>query len=94
MSESGKNKENATQKKNKPDVCFRCGMNGHWSRTCRTPRHLVDLFQESQKNKVMEEETNFVTHQLNIIDDPPMTHNEEKVVDITEPFESIFWDIV
>ena len=27
------------------NTCYRCGMTGHWSRTCRTAKHLVDLFQ-------------------------------------------------
>ena len=26
-------------------------MKGHWSHTCRTPKHLADLYQESVKNK-------------------------------------------
>ena len=30
--------------------CYRCGAKGHWSRKCRTPKHLVDLYQQS-KNK-------------------------------------------
>ncbi|XP_074314378.1 uncharacterized protein LOC141649591 [Silene latifolia] len=30
--------------------CHRCGSTGHWARTCRTPKHLVDLNQQSQKN--------------------------------------------
>ena len=42
----------------------------------------------------MEVEINFVNHQLDIVDDPPMTNNEENVVDITGPSESIFWDNV
>ena len=33
------------------NLCYRCGMKGHWSRTCRTPKHLVDLYQESLKKK-------------------------------------------
>ncbi|XP_073152059.1 uncharacterized protein [Henckelia pumila] len=33
------------------DKCFKCGMEGHWSRTCRTPKHLVDLYQNSIKGK-------------------------------------------
>ena len=37
----------------KPDesVCHRCGMSNHWAKTCRTPKHLVDLYQESLKGK-------------------------------------------
>jgi hypothetical protein len=31
--------------------CYRCGMINHWSRTCRTPKHLVELYQASIKKK-------------------------------------------
>lgn len=31
--------------------CHRCGMGNHWAKTCRTPKHLVDLYQESMKGK-------------------------------------------
>ena len=34
-------KHDAVQKKNSDNKCYRCGGKGHWSRTCRTPRHLV-----------------------------------------------------
>ncbi|XP_059629878.1 uncharacterized protein LOC132272807 [Cornus florida] len=30
---------------------YRCGMKGHWSRTCRTPKHLVDLYRASMNDK-------------------------------------------
>ncbi|XP_074290151.1 uncharacterized protein LOC141616894 [Silene latifolia] len=32
------------------NLCHRCGSIGHWARTCRTPKHLVDLYQQSQEN--------------------------------------------
>ena len=32
-------------------VCHRCGMGNHWTKNCRTSRHLVDLYQESLKGK-------------------------------------------
>lgn len=38
--------------KSKPpteSVCYHCGSTDHWSRICRTPRHLVDLYQASLK---------------------------------------------
>ncbi|XP_070010960.1 uncharacterized protein [Nicotiana sylvestris] len=31
--------------------CYRCGGKGHWANICRTPRHLVEFYQASQKNK-------------------------------------------
>ena len=34
-------------------------MKGHWSRTCRAPKHLVDLYQTSIKTKGKEIEMNF-----------------------------------
>ncbi|XP_031101989.1 uncharacterized protein LOC116005895 [Ipomoea triloba] len=37
--------------KNAESICYRCGMNGHWKRTCRTAKHLVDLYQASLKDK-------------------------------------------
>uniref|UniRef100_A0A5B7BZ55 CCHC-type domain-containing protein n=1 Tax=Davidia involucrata TaxID=16924 RepID=A0A5B7BZ55_DAVIN len=33
------------------DICYRCGVKGHWLRTCRTPKHLVELYQASIKTK-------------------------------------------
>ena len=32
-----------TPSKSHENTCHRCGMKGHWSRTCRTTKHLVDL---------------------------------------------------
>ena len=36
---------------NRRQVCNRCGCDGHWSRTCRTPKHLVKAYQRMQKDK-------------------------------------------
>ncbi|KAM2449651.1 hypothetical protein PS1_019735 [Malus domestica] len=44
--------------KNSEGVCHSCGGNGHWARTCRIPKHLVDLYQASLKEKGVE--TNFL----------------------------------
>ncbi|XP_068339069.1 uncharacterized protein [Pyrus communis] len=46
--------------RNSEGVLHRCGRNGHWARTCRTPKHLVDLYQTSLKDKGVE--TNFLDH--------------------------------
>jgi hypothetical protein len=44
-------------------------MKGHWSRTCRTPKHLVDLYQASIKEKEKWIEMNFANHS-NPVDSP------------------------
>ncbi|XP_070015945.1 uncharacterized protein [Nicotiana sylvestris] len=31
--------------------CYRCGGKGHWTKICRIPKHLVELYQASLKNK-------------------------------------------
>ncbi|KAK9700204.1 hypothetical protein RND81_08G223400 [Saponaria officinalis] len=46
--------ENVTNK------CYRCGAKGHWSRVCRTPKHLVDLYLQSVKLTKKNVETNMV----------------------------------
>jgi hypothetical protein len=40
------------------DKCHMCGMHGHWPLTCRTPKHLIDLYQTSLKQNAIE--TNFI----------------------------------
>ncbi|XP_075475643.1 uncharacterized protein LOC142508329 [Primulina tabacum] len=65
------NNEEAKEKSSKvyEEKCYRYGMEGHWSRTCRTAKHLLDLYQKSiKKNGKME--INFVDN-----DDPiDITH--------------------
>ena len=60
-------------------VCFRCGSKGHWSRVCRTPSHLCQLYKASLKGK--EKETNFNEHHTPIDD---TTHLD--VSDFTDDF--------
>lgn len=45
------------------DTCHRCGMTGHWGRTCRTAKHLVDLYQASIKGKGKTVEANYVNEE-------------------------------
>ena len=63
--------------------CYRCRMKGHWLRTYRTAKHLVDLYQVSIKGKGKQIETNFIDGQdttdcnANFIDGNdamPLTH--------------------
>ncbi|XP_060170732.1 uncharacterized protein LOC132601674 [Lycium barbarum] len=56
------------------DKCYRCGGRGHWSRTSRTAKHLVELYQASMKRKEKNLEANFssenqsdITH-LDVVD--------------------------
>ncbi|XP_021769528.1 uncharacterized protein LOC110733776 [Chenopodium quinoa] len=37
------------KEKSVTNICYHCGVKGHWSRVCRTPNHLVELYQESLK---------------------------------------------
>ena len=37
-------------------------MKGHWERTCRTAKHLVELYQASLKGKGKVVETNLIEH--------------------------------
>lgn len=57
-----KNAHNKNQMNNAPRKmdgnCHRCGDSGHWARTCRTPKHLVVLYQASLKDKNVE--ANFI----------------------------------
>ncbi|KAK9689835.1 hypothetical protein RND81_09G084700 [Saponaria officinalis] len=46
--------------KNVTNKCYRCGAKGYWSRVCRTPKHLVDLYLQSVKQKRKNIETNMV----------------------------------
>ncbi|XP_059315011.1 uncharacterized protein LOC132065580 [Lycium ferocissimum] len=41
--------------------CYRCGGSGHWARTCRTAKHLVELYQASMKRKEKNPEANFIS---------------------------------
>jgi hypothetical protein len=45
--------------KNYEDKCYKYGMKGNWSRTCRMPKLLVDLYQASIKEKEKGIEMNF-----------------------------------
>ncbi|XP_021767021.1 uncharacterized protein LOC110731477 [Chenopodium quinoa] len=57
---SGSHKQTLSKGK---DTCYRCGMTGHWGRTCRTTKHLVDLYQTSVKGKEKNAEANYVNEE-------------------------------
>ncbi|XP_078154165.1 uncharacterized protein LOC144549326 [Carex rostrata] len=62
-----KTKENNVVKnekgKHSENVCYRYGMKNHWSRTCRTPKHLVELYQTSLKKKEKNVEINLTENE-------------------------------
>ncbi|XP_026410657.1 uncharacterized protein LOC113305880 [Papaver somniferum] len=75
--------------KNKEDVCYRCGMTGHWSRTCRTAKHLVNLYQASLKRLAVDIETNLIETNEACTSSPHLdfdflTKSEEEKWDITD----------
>lgn len=51
--------KNDQSRKTNENICYRCGGRGHWSLTCLTPKHLVDLYQKSLKNEDIRIETHF-----------------------------------
>ncbi|XP_051132663.1 uncharacterized protein LOC127252515 [Andrographis paniculata] len=58
--------EKAKQGKRQIGICNRCGIEGHWTNTCRTAKHLADLYQASLQKKRKEVETNHIDND----DDP------------------------
>ncbi|PIN03201.1 hypothetical protein CDL12_24279 [Handroanthus impetiginosus] len=69
------------------NLCFRCGSKGHWSRICRTPKHLVELYQASLKKKNKNVETNF-TNSINNFDNDNDTNDIDIAhLDVADFFE-------
>ncbi|XP_070041201.1 uncharacterized protein [Nicotiana tomentosiformis] len=54
-------KHEAVQAAKPENICYRCGGKGHWSRTYRTPKHLVELYQASLKKAEKNAEANFIS---------------------------------
>jgi len=48
--------------------CYKCGMRGHWSRICRTPKHIVNLYQEFKNQKKSMHETHYVEGKKSILE--------------------------
>ncbi|XP_013665574.1 uncharacterized protein LOC106370044 [Brassica napus] len=80
--ENERNEKDRDDKRQTGKVCYRCGMKGHWVRSCRTPKHLADLYRESQKGKEKGRgETNFIS------DEPgPSFHglNDDTHLDVSD----------
>ncbi|XP_050117536.1 uncharacterized protein LOC126595201 [Malus sylvestris] len=70
--------------RNSEGACHRYGGNGHWVRTCRTPKHLVELYQASLKKKGVK--TNFLD-QAKPMDIP------DPVFDLSGQFDATHLDV-
>lgn len=68
-------------KKQDESTCYRCGMKGHWYKTCHIPKHLTDLYQQSQNAKERDVETNLIYNEAG-----PSFHglNDEAHLDISD----------
>ena len=67
--------------------CYRCEMKGHWSRTYRMAKHLVDLYQASIKGKSNQIETKFINGQRTMdLDDPYQVSLQEANNQIDDNF--------
>nr|XP_043629825.1 uncharacterized protein LOC122601119 [Erigeron canadensis] len=74
-SEKKTNDDKGKKKNGAPsNTCYRCGGNNHWARTCRTPKHLVELYKQSIKDKGKRIESNF-TYEDGSVDAPKENTN-------------------
>ncbi|XP_074378013.1 uncharacterized protein LOC141719533 [Apium graveolens] len=62
------NKRKTPQEGENRGICHWCGSEGHWQRTCRTPKHLVDLYESSKRNNGKRVATNFANY--NLVNEP------------------------
>ena len=53
------------QKHDNDNACNHCGLTGHWSRACRTPKYFMELYQASIKGK----EKRVESHSIENIED-------------------------
>jgi hypothetical protein len=72
--EKGKGKDAVST--NYEDKSYRCSMKGHWYHTCRTTKHIADLYQASFEKKGKDAEAHF-TQQHFLHDDDDDTNLED-----------------
>ena len=63
------------------NTCYRCGMTGHWSCTCRTTKHLVDLCETLRKS-------NFLKNGKMVISVKIQNFSRSRITKRTSPLES------
>jgi hypothetical protein len=95
-----KKENNSPSSKKSESSCYRCSMTNHWSRTCRIPKYLVELYQASIKKNGKEVEINFIENEssgilmdthLNISD---FFENVDKEIDIMNNFFFVYFSSV
>jgi phosphoribosyl-AMP cyclohydrolase len=73
-------KERGDHNGEKQGECYRCGARGHWSHKCCTPKHLVDLYQQSKNKGKGQHESHFITEpESQKRDDTVVNANDENV---------------
>ena len=87
--DKGKAPENKDDKISE-SPCHRCGMKGHWARTCRTAKHLVGLYQASLREmKSLEKksavEANFINHFDDNLINEPLGMTDLDIADFLNP---------
>lgn len=90
--ESSKRPQKKPQK-GKNTICYKCGLNGHWSRTCRTNKHFVDLYQASIKGKEKVVETNMANIDLVPNNDPMENNNPMENINSGDAWDGTHLDI-
>ena len=78
--------------KNYKDKCYWYNMEGHWSRSCHTAKHVIEFYQASLKKKGKSAETNFIDHK-NIYDDDDADANitYTDIIDFFEHSKGAKW---
>jgi hypothetical protein len=82
-------KKNSPSSKKSESSCYRYCMINHWSRTCHTPKYLVELYQASTKKKEKEVEINFIENKSSVLlmdthlDVSDFFENVDKEINIT-----------
>ncbi|XP_074352168.1 uncharacterized protein LOC141691337 [Apium graveolens] len=62
------NKRKAPKEGENRDICHVYGSERHWQHTCRTLKHLVDLYESSKRNNEKRVGTNFANY--NLVNEP------------------------
>ncbi|XP_021980569.1 uncharacterized protein LOC110876716 [Helianthus annuus] len=66
------------------NICYKCGMSNHWSRTCRTPKHLVEAYQQMMKETGKNIETNLIKNAPNLSSPTPLSDTHLDASDFIE----------